>query len=80
LFNLLEESSAVLYFLHGPKPLVNIGSVQNRGPRLFELSLPIPKPGLLPHHKTQTVRVANRMGLGMFDLSVRVIEPALIEK
>ena len=52
LFNLPEENSAVLYIFCGTETLENIGSVQNRGHRLSELLLPVPKPSLQLHRPT----------------------------
>jgi len=49
-------------------------------PRLFKSVLLVPNPGMLLHHTTQGVRVISCVQLGVFNMSLCVVEPALIAK
>jgi len=76
----LEESSAPLQNLRSPELLIDIGSTRSLRPRLFEPVLLGPNPSPQLHRATQFVCVVDRVRLGLFDVSVRVLEPAFIEK
>ena len=81
LFDIPEESSAVLQIARGLGPLVNADSARSLGFRLFEPALLIPKQSLQLHRATQKVWVVDYMRLlGAFDVCVCVVEPVLVEK
>ena len=73
-----EELSTILRILsRSPEFLKSIGSTQDLDLCFFETALLTQNLGLQCHCVAQPVRVINSVRLGMFDVGVRVIEPAL---
>ena len=77
---MMDEVSADLQFLRCPSFLMDIGGTQRLRFGIYEPALPTQKPSLEIHCAGYEVRDIYRMRLCTFDMSVRVIEPALVEK
>ena len=76
-----EEPSTILQVLRSPKLLKNLGGAQSLGPRFFKPALLVPNPGLQLHRTAlQVVGAVDRVRLGLFNVSLCVVEPAFAEK
>ena len=59
---------------------MNVDGAQNLGPRLIKPVLPVPSMSPQVHRKTQVVCTIDRVQLGMFRVSARVVKPAFVAK
>ena len=80
LFDITEEISAFLQIHRSPDLFKNINSTQSLQPRFSEPVLLIQKASLEPHRASHEVRDIYRVQLGTFNMSMRVVEPAPVEK
>ena len=64
----------------GPELLEHLDSAQCLGPRLLKPILSMSKPSLQLHRASQNVCIiaVGRVQLGLFDVSVRVIDPGVL--
>jgi len=77
---LLEVPSASLRVLRSSKPFKDFSRAQSLRLRLFKSVLLVQNPNLPLRRKAQEVWTVDRVRLGVFEMSVCVIEPALIAK
>ena len=66
--------------MHVPEFLECTESAQRLGARLFKPVLSIPNPSLLIHRPGQKVRVVDRVRFGALDVSLSILEFALLVK
>ena len=78
-FDLPEDISAFLQAPRGPELLVDVSGAQSCGSRLFKSALFAPQCSLHLHSVTREVCGIDRVWLGMFNVSLCVVEPALLE-
>ena len=74
--DLPEEFSGVFYIIRGPELLEHAKSAQCLRSRLFEHMLSIPKSSLQPRRASQKICVIDRVQLGLFNMSMCVVEPS----
>ena len=74
LFDIPEESSAVICVPSGPQLLKHLKRAQSFGCRVFNPVLLMINPSLQFHCETQVVCVGDHVRLGLFDVGLSIVE------
>ena len=80
LFDIAEEGPAKFQVRRCPELFINIGGTQSLRPCFSESVLPTPNHSLEIHWATCEVCAIDRVRLGMFNVSLRITELALVGK